>query len=79
MYPVQPRSYEDSELSGLGVGRLISQEWRTGRHASVADVTTAVHGQRPDIPRSVIFWLAYHAVASDGPAESCNSGQAVKN
>ena len=76
MYPAPLRQYDESKLSGLGVGALIAAEWRTGAYSSVAAVTTAVHSKRADIPRSVIFWLAYHMVMADGaPAPDSSENQ----
>ncbi len=54
--------YDDGQLTGLGTAALIIQEWQTGRYSSLAEVTTAVHNLHQDIPRSAVFWLAYHTL-----------------
>lgn len=54
--------YNDDELTGLEIANSISREWRSGRHDTVAEVTSSVHEQRPELPRSAVFWLAYHTI-----------------
>jgi hypothetical protein len=55
-------SYDDDKLTGLDIADLIVSEWQTGRYQSIAQVTTAVHALKGELPRSVVFWLAYHTL-----------------
>ena len=57
--------YDDDKLTGLDIAGLILAEWRTGRHQTIAEVTSAVHLLRSEIPRSVVFWLAYHTLREE--------------
>lgn len=57
--------YDDDKLTGLDIAGLILTEWRTGRYQSIADVTSAVHLLRTELPRSVVFWLAYHTLREE--------------
>ena len=62
--------YDDEKLNGLDIAEFIVEEWHSGRHQTIAQVTSAVHGQRSELPRSVVFWLAYHTLQSaPEPAE----------
>lgn len=54
--------YNDDELTGLEIANTIAREWRSGIHQTVAQVTSSVHTQRPELPRSAVFWLAYHTI-----------------
>lgn len=56
--------YDDDKLNGLDIAELIVDEWQSGRHQTIAQVTSAVHHQRSELPRSVVFWLAYHTLLS---------------
>lgn len=62
MKPNNDVHYDDDKLNGLAIAELILDEWNSGKHESIAAVTTAVHGQALQLPRSVIFWLAYHTL-----------------
>ncbi len=57
-------TYKDEKLAGQEIADLIVAEWHVGHYSTIAEVTTAVHRIRQDIPRSVIFWLAYHTIES---------------
>jgi hypothetical protein len=57
--------YDDDKLSGLDIAGLILAEWRTGRHQTIVEVTSAVHLLRTEMPRSVVFWLAYHTLQEE--------------
>ncbi len=57
-----PIDYQDDKLSGQEIADLIAGEWQTGNYSSIAEITTAVHKVRRDLPRSVIFWLAFHTI-----------------
>ena len=54
--------YNEDELCGLSLGRIIISEWESGRYADIAELTTAIQTKKPELPRSVIFWLAYHTI-----------------
>lgn len=54
--------YDDEKLNSMDIAGLIFREWQSGQHESIAAVTSAVHSQQPELPRSVVFWLAYHAL-----------------
>lgn len=54
--------YDDDRLTGLDIAELIVSEWHTGVYTSIAEVTTAVHALKSELPRSVVFWLAYHTL-----------------
>ncbi|MFQ3323165.1 MAG: hypothetical protein ACJAQS_000219 [Porticoccus sp.] len=54
--------YDDAELKGLEISKQIQQVWGSGRFTTVAEVTTEVHNMRHEVPRSAIFWLAYHQI-----------------
>lgn len=54
--------YDDEKLNGLAIADLIASEWGSGRYATIAEVTSAVHGVNAELPRSVVFWLAYHTL-----------------
>jgi hypothetical protein len=54
--------YDDAELKGLEITKQIQQVWSSGRFTTVAEVTAEVHNMRPEVPRSAIFWLAYHQI-----------------
>ena len=62
MNKLSPHHYDDSKLTGLNIAELIAREWAGGNYASIAAVTSAVHAQRPNLPRSAVFWLAYHTL-----------------
>jgi hypothetical protein len=54
--------YDDAELKGLAISKQIQRVWATGRYTTVAEVTGEVHSMRGNVPRSAIFWLAYHQI-----------------
>ncbi len=54
--------YDDDRLTGLDIADLIVTEWQTGAYSSIAEVTSAVHALKSELPRSVVFWLAYHTL-----------------
>lgn len=56
--------YEDDKLTGLEIAVQIIACWETGQYRNIAEVTTAVHRIRQELPRSVIFWLAFHTLES---------------
>ncbi len=56
--------YDDTELKGLDISQQIQQVWSSGKYDTVAQVTTAVHKLRVDVPRSAVFWLAFHQIHS---------------
>ncbi len=58
-------TYEDDKLSGQEIADLIVAQWQSEQYPTIAAVTTAVHKIRQDLPRSVIFWLAFHTIESD--------------
>jgi hypothetical protein len=60
--------YDDDKLTGLDIADLIVTKWQTGAYHSIADVTTAVHSLKTELPRSVVFWLAYHTLREQFPA-----------
>ncbi len=62
MTPTPAHRYEDSLLTGLAIAEHIASEWASGRYRSVAEVTSIVHSRCSDMPRSAIFWLAYHTI-----------------
>ncbi len=67
--------YEDDKLSDMEIAALIDTQWQTGRYSTIAEVTTAVHQIRQELPRSVIFWLAFHTLESASTApENVASG-----
>lgn len=59
--------YDDDRLTGLDIAELIVTEWQTGAYCSIAEVTSAVHALKSELPRSVVFWLAYHTLREHGP------------
>jgi|TARA_R110002072_G_scaffold25698_4_gene86120 hypothetical protein len=54
--------YDDAELKGLEISKKIQQVWASDRFTTVAEVTAEVHSIRAEVPRSAIFWLAYHQI-----------------
>jgi len=54
--------YDDDRLTGLDIAELIVAEWQNGTYSSIAEVTSAVHALKSELPRSVVFWLAYHTL-----------------
>ena len=67
--------YEDDKLSSMEIAALIDTQWQTGRYRTIAEVTTAVHHIRQELPRSVIFWLAFHTLdTGTAPPASVASG-----
>lgn len=58
-----PHEYDDNKLTGLNIAETIAREWDSGKYASIAEVTTAVHNLQPGLPRSAVFWLAYHTIS----------------
>ena len=54
--------YDDAELKGLEISKQVQQMWATGRFTTVAEVTAEVYSMRGNVPRSAIFWLAYHQI-----------------
>ena len=58
--PIQ--HYDDGELTGLAVVEQISEEWASGRYSNIAAVTSVIHKKNSHLPRSAIFWLAYHTI-----------------
>jgi hypothetical protein len=62
MTPTPAHKYEDSLLTGLAIAERISSEWNSGHYQSVAQVTSVIHRQCPSMPRSTVFWLAYHTI-----------------
>lgn len=65
-----PHEYDDSKLTGLEIAETIAREWESGKYPSVAAVTTAVHDQQAGLPRSAIFWLAYHTISQIAPEDN---------
>lgn len=55
--------YDDARLTGLTLAGSMAEQWASGRYASIAEVTSSVHARHPELPRSVVFWLAYHTLA----------------
>jgi hypothetical protein len=67
--------YEDDKLSSMEIAALIDAQWQTGKYSTIAEVTTAVHHIRHDLPRSVIFWLAFHTLDTvTAPPASITAG-----
>lgn len=58
-------AYQDGNLTGQEIADLIVAEWQSGHYSTIAEITSAVHEIRRDLPRSVIFWLAFHTIESD--------------
>lgn len=64
--PRKLMTYDDQELVGLELSQAVHQAWTSGGHDSLAGLTGELCERYPGIPRSAIYWLAYHVVFGDG-------------
>jgi len=62
------QTYDDQQLVGLELSRDIRSLWDAGRYRNLAALTAELARRHPEIPRSALFWLAYHVVFGEPEA-----------